>query len=84
MTYNQLTINERACIYQLKKINMSIRDNCESFRQKCIHNIKGIDLYKTNNTELKEKLELLDNIPRRCIVFKTPIEVIEDFLWCLI
>lgn len=41
---------------------------------------KGMDLSQTNNTELKEKLELLNNRPRKCIGFKTPIEVIEDFI----
>ncbi len=40
---------------------------------------KGSDLSLTNNYELKEKLDLLNNRPRKCINYKTPIEVINDF-----
>lgn len=41
---------------------------------------KGMDLSKTNNEELKEKLDLLNNRPRKCINYKTPNEVIDEFL----
>lgn len=41
---------------------------------------KGMDLSKTNNDELKEKLNLLNNRPRKCINYKTPNEAIEEFL----
>lgn len=41
---------------------------------------KGMDLSQTNNNELKEKLELLNNRPRKCIDFKTPAEIFGDFL----
>lgn len=41
---------------------------------------KGMDLSKTNNEELKEKLDLLNNRPRKCINYKTPNEVINEFL----
>lgn len=37
---------------------------------------KGMDLSKTSNLELHEKLNLLNNRPRRCIGFLTPLEVI--------
>jgi len=40
---------------------------------------KGMDLSKTNNIELNEKLDLLNNRPRKCIGYKTPNEV---FLNC--
>lgn len=39
---------------------------------------KGMDLSKTNNTELKEKLDLLNNRPRKCINYKTPNELINE------
>ena len=41
---------------------------------------KGMDLSKTNNEELKEKLDLLNNRTRKCINHKTPNEVIDKFL----
>lgn len=43
---------------------------------------KGMDLSKTNNEQLKEKLDLLNNRPRRCINYKTPNELINDFIKC--
>ena len=39
-----------------------------------------MDLSKTNNNELKEKLDLLNNRPKKGINYKTPNEVIEEFL----
>lgn len=39
---------------------------------------KGMDLSETNNDDLKEKLGLLNNRPRKCINFKTPLEVINE------
>ncbi len=41
---------------------------------------KGMDLSKTNNIELNKKLDLLNNRPRKCIDYKTPNEVINEFL----
>lgn len=41
---------------------------------------KGMDLSKTNNDELKVKLDLINNRPRKCIGYKTPNEVITDVL----
>lgn len=41
---------------------------------------KGMDLSKTNNTELKEKLDLLNNRPRKCINYKTPNELINEYI----
>lgn len=42
--------------------------------------LKGMDLSKTNNTELKEKLDLLNNRPRKCINYKTPNELINEYI----
>lgn len=39
---------------------------------------KGMDLSLTNNTELNQKLDLLNNRPRKCINYKTPNEVIKE------
>lgn len=41
---------------------------------------KGMDLSKTNNIELKEKLDLLNNRPRKCINYKTPNELINEYI----
>ena len=41
---------------------------------------KGMDLSKTNNIELKEKLDLLNNRPRKCIDYKTPNELINEYI----
>lgn len=41
---------------------------------------KGMDLSKTNNDELKQKLDLLNNRPRKCINYKTPNELITEFI----
>ena len=41
---------------------------------------KGMDLSKTNNTELKEKLDLLNNRPRKCINYNTPNELINEYI----
>lgn len=41
---------------------------------------KGMNLSKTNNEELKDKLDLLNNRTRKCINYKTPNEVIDEFL----
>lgn len=41
---------------------------------------KGMDLSKTTNEELEEKLNLLNNRPRKCIGYKTPNEVITEVL----
>lgn len=41
---------------------------------------KGMDLSKTNNEELKQKLDLLNNRPRRCINYKTPNELINEYI----
>lgn len=41
---------------------------------------KGMDLSKTNNDELNEKLDLINNRPRKCIGYKTPNEVITEVL----
>lgn len=43
---------------------------------------KGMDLSKTNNNELKQKLDLLNNRPRKCINYKTPNESIDNFINC--
>ena len=43
---------------------------------------KGMDLSKTNNNELKQKLDLLNNRPRKCINYKTPNELIDNFINC--
>lgn len=43
---------------------------------------KGMDLSKTNNEEVKQKLELLNNRPRKCIDYKTPNEMIAEFIQC--
>lgn len=43
---------------------------------------KGMDLSKTNNNELKQKLDLLNNRPRKCINYKTPNELINNFINC--
>ena len=39
-----------------------------------------MDLSKTNNIELKEKLDLLNNRPRKCIDYKTPNELINEYI----
>lgn len=39
---------------------------------------KGMDLSETTNEELNEKLKLLNNRPRKCIGFKTPLEIIME------
>lgn len=39
-----------------------------------------MDLSKTNNSELKEKLDLLNNRPRKCINYKTPNELINEYI----
>ena len=41
---------------------------------------KRMDLSKTNNIELKEKLDLLNNRPRKCINYKTPNELINQYI----
>lgn len=41
---------------------------------------KGMDLSKINNDELKEKLDLINNRPRKCIGYKTLNEVITEVL----
>lgn len=41
---------------------------------------KGMDLSKTNNNELNEKISLINNRPRKCIGYLTPNEVINDEL----
>lgn len=41
---------------------------------------KGMDLSKTNNIELKEKLDLLNNRPRKCINYKTSNELINEYI----
>lgn len=41
---------------------------------------KSMDLSKTNNIELKEKLDLINNRPRRCNNYKTSNEVVNEFL----
>jgi IS30 family transposase len=44
---------------------------------------KGMDLAKTNNAELKEKLDLINNRPRKCINYLTSNEVMnEQILKC--
>jgi IS30 family transposase len=43
---------------------------------------KGMNLSQTTNEELKEKLALMNNRPRKCIGFKTPLEVIGKFKKC--
>ena len=40
---------------------------------------KGMDL-STNNNELKEKLDLINNRPRKCIGYNTPNEIINEVL----
>ncbi len=39
---------------------------------------KGMNLSKTNNNELKQKLDLLNNRPRKCINYRTPYEVFNE------
>lgn len=41
---------------------------------------KGMDLSKTNEKEVQETLELLNNRPRKCINYKTPIELFNELL----
>lgn len=41
---------------------------------------KGMDLSKTDNYELKEKIDLLNNRPRKCINYRTPNELINEFI----
>lgn len=43
---------------------------------------KGMDLSKTNNNELKQKLALLNNRPRKCINYRTPNELINEYIKC--
>ena len=38
------------------------------------------NLSKTNNQELKEKLDLLNNRPRRCINYRAPNELINEYI----
>ena len=46
----------------------------------CITKFKEMKLSKTNNNELKEKLDLLNNRPRKCINYKTPNELINEYI----
>ena len=41
---------------------------------------KGMDLSKTNSEELNKKLDLLNNRPRKCINYKTPNELICEYI----
>lgn len=41
---------------------------------------KGMDLSTTNNNELKEKLDLINNRPRKCIGYNTPNEIMNEVL----
>ncbi len=41
---------------------------------------KGMDLSKTTEAEVKKNLDLINNRPRRCIKYKTPNEVINEYL----
>lgn len=43
---------------------------------------KGMDLSLTNDKELTKNLHLLNNRPRKCINYKTPNEVINEFIAC--
>lgn len=39
---------------------------------------KGMDLSEVDTKELKDKLDLLNNRPRKCLKYKTPNEVINE------
>ncbi len=39
---------------------------------------KGMDLSLTTNDELKNILRLMNNRPRKCLGYKTPLEVMND------
>ena len=39
---------------------------------------KGMDLSEVDKEELKKNLELLNNRPRKCLKYKTPIEVMKE------
>lgn len=41
---------------------------------------KGMDLSKTNEKEVQQVLELLNNRPRKCINYKTPNELFNEYL----
>ena len=41
---------------------------------------KSMDLSKTTEKEVQEKLQLLNNIPRKCINYKTPNEYFKECL----
>ncbi len=41
---------------------------------------KGMDLSKTNEKEVQQTLELLNNRPRKCINYKTPNELFNEYL----
>lgn len=41
---------------------------------------KGMDLSKTNEKEVQNYLELLNNRPRKCINSKTPYELFNEYL----
>ncbi|MGD9886817.1 MAG: IS30 family transposase, partial [Bacilli bacterium] len=40
---------------------------------------KGMDLSLTTNNELSIVLSLMNNRPRKCLGYKTPLEVMNDF-----
>lgn len=41
---------------------------------------KGMDLSKTNHSEVNNVLTLINNRPRKCINYKTPIESINEYI----
>lgn len=41
---------------------------------------KGMDLSEVDEDELKQNLQLMNDRPRRCLKYKTPNEVINDFI----
>lgn len=41
---------------------------------------KHMDLSKTNEKEVKDTLELLNNRPRKCLNYKTPQEVFDEYI----
>ena len=39
-----------------------------------------MDLSKTNDYEVRNVLKLINNRPRKCIKFKTPLEKINEYM----
>ena len=70
MNYIHLTIEERACISKFKEMGLSLREFYP----------KQMDLSKTDEKEVQNVLKLLNNRPRKCINYKTPQELFNEYL----